>query len=311
MEHFTGAGWHIVPPPAIPNQSSYEGVVPDGVRAISTNDVWISVEGQHRDGTTTAFFFHWNGIKLSYVPNAPTLTYPFRILAISGVSSNNVFALAQSLPAGFEASPNIQLERWDGTRWSLVSSYSNSRLIFRSGLEVFAANDMWLNVELSNGGVILHWNGTSFTPVALPALNGFAPEQATLGGTASNDIWAISNNPAPPNQAYIAHRSSSWAAYNTSLVAQYRLNDIVDFKPGYALITAIDPHGNLALLVYNGYVRWRPTSSPFPTGFDGLFGAVAIKGTTSFWAGYNSTNALNPQGADVLIKCPSIPPAPS
>ena len=154
--------------------------------------------------------------------------------------------------------------------------------------------------------LIGHWNGSRLTTTGLPFPNGTQPINGNFTGTADNDLWFDSNINNEPQMPYIAHRSSSWGLYNTSLVTGYTLHGVADFRLGYALMLANDPRGNAALLVYNGFVRWRPTASPWPAGTTDLTTAQVVKGTTSFWAAY----AIGNVSAVGLIKCPSTPPAP-
>lgn len=119
-----GTRWRYLPSP-IGNFPG--GPLAGGLAAISARDIWLVGE----EGTTkSAPKYHtlverWNGSKWTIVP-AP---YAYKdqkpnigLAAVSGSSSNNVWAVGsyQSGPNGGDRSPLI--EHWDGTRWRLQPS---------------------------------------------------------------------------------------------------------------------------------------------------------------------------------------------
>ncbi len=303
FEHFTSDGWHSVPPPVTP---SFAVIQLRQLAAIAPNNVWTGGVGTDQFGNNrTAFFLHWDGHGWTYVPSDPSLTHGFEIETVAGDAANNVWAIASSQPGNV---PTEQLERWDGARWSFVTTLhgENGFIGVGSLIQVFGRNDVWMMLPTPVNIVIAHWNGTAVSTTGVPPLGGAPPKGgAGFAGTSGDDLWLDSVNVRVI--PYIAHRSSSWALYNTSLVAGYGVDAIVDFKPGYVLMTAFTPSGIPALLVYNGYVRWRPTTSPWPIGTNDLGDATPVKGTTSFWASYTVAPSL-PNAA--LVTCPSTPPTP-
>ncbi|MBV8638236.1 MAG: hypothetical protein JO322_09140 [Candidatus Eremiobacteraeota bacterium] len=308
FEHFTSAGWHTVPPPVTP---SFQNIQLRELAAIAPDDVWAAGVGINQPNGNTALFFHWDGVAWSSVPSDPSLSHNFEIETIAGDAPNDVWAIASSAPGNV---PTVELERWNGTQWSFVTTIhgQNGFVGTQSRLQVFGPNDVWMMlgtptpVNFGVAAVIAHWNGTGVTKMRLPPLNGTAPGPGLFEGTASNDLWFAGGAGQSP---YIARHTTSWSLYNTSFVAAYFFHDIIDFRPGYALITATNQTRNPALLVYNGYVRWRPTSSPWPSNTTETNGASVVKGTTSFWSAYTTITPLNTPNV-ALVQCPSSPPAP-
>lgn len=307
FHHFDGTTWHSVPAPKIPNQSSYQIIFYGFVTPIASHDVWVAGQGVDSTGLNrTAFFLHWNGRTWSYVPSAPKLTNQYGIAAMAGDASNDVWAIAVTTEVA--PAPSVQLERWDGSKWSLVvsQSYVLGFIDAGEGLVVLGPNDVWMYLPTPLNSLIGHWNGSILATTGLPPLNDTLPINGNFSGTADNDLWYDSNINNEPSTPYIVHRSSSWGPYNTSNVTGYTLHGVVDFRPGYALMLADDPSRNGSLLVYNGYVRWRPTVSPWPSGTSNLVSGQIVKGTTSFWAAFSIGNTSQV----ALIKCPSTPPSP-
>ncbi len=301
FRHFNGSTWQSVPPPTIPNQP-FTNVVINFVTPIASNDVWVGALGLA--GTSSAaFFFHWNGSAWTYVPGDPTLTQNYQIDAMAGDASNNVWAAVHN------SGVSTSFERWNGTQWTRVFSGPNSFFSSEDKMVVHGPNDVTAALDCpSNCGIqILHWNGASVGSTLLQGANGVGLSPGNFGGTSNNDLWLDANLRNTAKSPYIQHHSSSWAAYNTSLVNGYLLHGVVDFRPGYALIiaTATTDGEQAALMVYNGYVRWRPTTSPWPTGAFAVTTGQIVKGTTSFWA----TFAVGMTSELGLVQCPSTPPA--
>jgi hypothetical protein len=227
---------------------------------------------------------------------------------MGGDASSGPWAIAQTILPNTSSSPTIELERWDGTRWSLVASQKSASAFVEdeAKIQVVGPNDVWMSLPTTANVVISHWNGTALSTTGLPALNGVVPRFGYFRGTADNDLW-FAGNVGSPAMPYVAHHSSSWGLYNTSLINNVNLNDIVDFRPGYALMLAVDHPGNPHLFVYNGYVRWREAAAnPFGGGSGAPVVSAAVKGTTSFWTTYSAFNVVSV----ALVQCPTSPPAP-
>src|SRR4030095_5358257 len=104
-----GGSWNIVPSPNTGSPHNYFY----GVAAIASNDVWAV--GGYGNLTTQAhqLIQHWDGQNWIVAPT-PTLPTAYNeLLAISALSSNDVWAVGSS---GSEA----LIEHWDGTSWTVL-----------------------------------------------------------------------------------------------------------------------------------------------------------------------------------------------
>jgi hypothetical protein len=105
--------------------------------------------------------------------------------------------------------------RWDGTSW-LTEWTGNSLPVCIWGT---SASDIW---AVGTGGLILHWNGTSWSLVTNPArtLGTILSDLTAVWGTGSDDVWAfgpINVN----NQAIALHWDGySWSAFSTGSTAR-------------------------------------------------------------------------------------------
>jgi hypothetical protein len=185
-----------------------------GVWGSGPNDVWIL--GLTFDGFA-GMAFHWDGAAWT---RSDTGGMP-SIRAVSGQGADAVWAVADhgavarwdgstwvsttagtdnSLRAVWVGGPDDlwtaaypgTLQHWNGSAWSTGTSITQPI----NGLWGSAPNDIW-----AIGGAILHFDGSSWSPVTTPAsvsLNG-------VWGSGPNDVWAVG--------ASILHfDGASWAA---------------------------------------------------------------------------------------------------
>jgi hypothetical protein len=84
------------------------------------------------------------------------------------------------------------LRHWNGCAWIDVPNPDPARFQFARGVWGVSANDLWI---VGDGVVVLHFDGQSLTPVAVPVppLDAVA-DLPSASGTASNDVWTGGRN---------------------------------------------------------------------------------------------------------------------
>lgn len=168
--HWDGSTWSIVPNGC----DATEDVV-----AISGTDVWAV-------GNDTC---HWSGTTWTPIPNASSNNNNYvRLRSVSAASSGDVWTV------GFEAIPYFEgyryrgrIERWDGSKWTaLIPQSSGDHL---DGVLAVSPTDAWAVGSDYGNNLILHWDGSAWTPQEVPSpgisnyLNGV--------GAAGADLWAV------------------------------------------------------------------------------------------------------------------------
>lgn len=110
-------------------------------------------------------------------------------------SANDIWAVGYSLQAN--ASQTL-IERWNGTRWSIVNSPNRSAQNILNGVAATSTGDMWAIGFTSNGQnnnqqtLIEHWDGSLWSVVSSP--NPGAVQNALQGialAPHSNRAWAV------------------------------------------------------------------------------------------------------------------------
>lgn len=191
IEHWNGKKWSVVPSP-LPGQLSWLF----GSAAVSANDVWAAGYYYNSAGNSQTLIEHWDGKKWRIVPSPnPGLT-DNQLHAFAVVSATDIWVVGvQSSDAG--NSYQTLIERWDGTRWSVVPSPSpGSPYNDLQGVTAIGANDAWTVGSYSGGNFVdqtlaEHWDGKSWTVVATRDIGGAGNDLSDVAARAGTDVWAV------------------------------------------------------------------------------------------------------------------------
>jgi hypothetical protein len=89
-----------------------------------------------------------------------------RLVSLWGSGPNDVWAVGSVM------------QHWDGISWSTLRSPFGARGVWGSG-----PNDVW---AVDQGGGILHWNGTAWSPSSSGASS-----LSAIWGSGPKDVWAV------------------------------------------------------------------------------------------------------------------------
>jgi hypothetical protein len=216
IEHWNGTSWSIVPSPNVVDG----GNILSGVAAVSATDVWAvgssRVLGSSGSESQT-LIEHWNGSGWSIVPS-PNQAQSFSILhAVTGISSNDVWAVGSATAAKVApgtghpepwGSATTLIEHWNGAQWSVVpsankdlpsSSFNVSNTLY--AVSAVSAGDIWA-VGTAVGPnsldtLVEQWNGSGWRLVPSPSFPSVqadvSPGSGVYGVTAISpyNIWAV------------------------------------------------------------------------------------------------------------------------
>lgn len=231
VEHWNGRSWSIVTSPngVLPSFSFYN--ILTGVSGTSANDVWAVGWNGIIDSLHRPTIQHWDGTKWSLTPvpaignNAQDIT----LEAVTALAPNNVWATGYYGDMVGALFTHALALHWDGTQWNVVtisdlSLSTTANRINVQALSAISANDIWATGDVlyfdAQGvtqaqALIEHWNGTSWTVVTSPTLNGEATTLTGIAAFASNDIWAVGTSGLSTHQPLLEH----WDGTSWSIVA--------------------------------------------------------------------------------------------
>ncbi|HTL35936.1 MAG TPA: hypothetical protein VL326_22555 [Kofleriaceae bacterium] len=160
-----------------------------GFWGASADDIWVGGDGGR--------LHHWNGVEwLPYFQFGP-LTI---LNAIDGTSPSNLWVVGGG---------GTILRRDTTGHWKPFDSPSTTSNF--NDVKAFAANDVWI----AGYGVVFHWDGTTWTKAVDEPMTTFLH----IDGTASNDLWAITDR---LNVEQVRHYDgTSWNVVDTGATGYF------------------------------------------------------------------------------------------
>ena len=206
IEHGDGTAWTIVPSP---NHAPDKDNVLVTVAAGGPDDVWAA--GSVADGgLSEPLIVHWDGTAWRELP-VPSPAGPIADLhglAVAGPA--DVWAVGAY--AG-TTGPGALIEHWDGHAWSMTTLPSatlgitaTETSLALTAVGVAGPNDVWAVGSAVTSGppntptrytvihaqpIAVHWDGTRWTPAALPNPGTLGSTLAGLAVTGPADAWAV------------------------------------------------------------------------------------------------------------------------
>ena len=171
----------------------------DAIEAIAARDVWTvgSYEGR-------PFAEHWDGVGWTVASSAGAGGRG-SLVAVASDSSTDVWAVGSRPGPGSAARNRTLVERWDGTRWTIIPSpnglFRNSDLTDVTAIapdDVWAVGSTWdpdpvgqVQELHRSHPLILHWDGTRWS-LTVQRIRGGLSAIASVG---RNEVWATGEGP--------------------------------------------------------------------------------------------------------------------
>ncbi len=188
--HWDGTAWTRLPSPSPATPYTPADSVDDSLAAVagvSSQDVWavgayyfVAADGNH---ALHPLALHWDGSRWKQVP-APDPGGPTHRSFLSGVAAPSATGVWAVGTFGRNGAQHALAERWDGTRWRVLTAAGGSP---RAGVSALSADDAWTVGGLDRGDVT-HWNGTAWTvQTKLDHLYGLT----AVAEVSPTDVWAV------------------------------------------------------------------------------------------------------------------------
>jgi hypothetical protein len=178
LEQWNGSTWSSVALPD-PNFTPGSG---QSISASSPSDIWVVGSTVNTTtGAESGEALHYNGTSWSVFP------MPLGGSAVTDISPGDAWAV-----------DGASIEQWDGTSWNVVPSPSPGADLGLTGISGRSADDVYAvgdDLPSVNGGdaqgVILRWNGSTWSQDSDPTDGTFSPlfGAATVAGAANE--WAV------------------------------------------------------------------------------------------------------------------------
>ncbi len=286
VQQWHGATWSAITPPAgLTNPAAILGVL---VTASSAQNAWVYPDLYQRTGSTSKFWTDallWNGTKWT-VTTFPQNSYVYTAVAFSRTNAW-AFGTSGRTNAPFNS-------RYNGTAWKRVRLPGVPQV-----LSAVSASDMWAigptaktatKPLLKQSDVVMHWTGSTWRTLALPAISKPAKDAVTPAAIVAfspRDVWASFSivTPSDSSTGLLEHWDGArwqrvripYPVYQVTSMAQ-------DGQGGLWLVAQTNGNGTRAFYhLRDG--SWSQQSMPAVTG--GIIGSAGLSwvpGTKSLWA---------------------------
>jgi hypothetical protein len=253
------------------------------VSASSASNAWAV--GQQLTSNRQVML-HWNGTAWSHaaIPD-PAANY---VDDISAVSADNAWLVGWHCPSGCPTGAATTLiMHWNGTAWSRVASpsvagmASSLRAVSLSATgNAWAAGNACSTTVQSCVPLMLHWNGTTWSEVASPAL-GEVDTLTAVQTISATDAWAvgyacISGCHVP----LVMHwNGRGWSAATLPVINIGGLFGVTGTSASdvWAVGDSYSPSGRFSTMIYhwNG-AAWSKVAHPDPGAGGALFAVTAL-----------------------------------
>jgi hypothetical protein len=183
IEHWDGSAWSVTPSPNVGRHANQL----IGVAAIAADDVWaVGWRGQFF-GVQHALIEHWDGSTWSVVPVGLRQD---AFIDVSAASATDVWAVG----AHRHGSSPVAIH-WDGTSWTPAPLPAEAPGSYLEGLSVRTSTDAYAvgyARDLSTGsgvGLVLHWDGTSWTEQSSQVVG--IDDEFVGVTTGPSGVWAV------------------------------------------------------------------------------------------------------------------------
>jgi hypothetical protein len=243
---------------------------------------------------------HWNGSTWSVVPSPNPSPESNRLLGVTALAANNVWAVGDFNAAG--GNGQVLILKWNGASWEQVPGDNTGPSGLGFSLNAVSAingTDIW-SVGSNSHSLAEHWNGTEWRIVSSPNTGIGDNILNAVSSSASSDVWEVGYYTfGIEKRTLIEH----WNGADWSIVLSPNTNKRLNQLNGVAVISASDvwavgnaSSGNALdqttlILHWNG-TGWSiiPSPSPGTEGLNTLY-AVAANSADDVWAVGSLTNS--------------------
>jgi hypothetical protein len=275
------SAWTVVP---TPNRGSLSDVL-NGVTVVGGNAFAVG----HYYDTGLAVFrtltLRWDGSAWRLLSSPNVGTGYNDLYSVSGTGPNDVWAVGYSQRDPYTSYTRPLVMHWDGARWQAVSTNVGDGGLLVS-VRAIAPNDVWAVGSLGRQALVLRWNGSQWTRVAVPTNSTTTTALTGVAGVTSDDVWVVGSS-------YVNRRYQNliehWDGRQWKIVpcpspsTRSYLGAVAAVRRDEAWAVGYVPGSGSQILRWDG-TRWTAVSHPN----SGTLWSVAADGSNVWAAGYRS-----------------------
>ncbi|MBI3817234.1 MAG: hypothetical protein HY286_00980 [Planctomycetes bacterium] len=277
-----------------PNPSNADSCGFSDIKMLNSHNMWAvgTASGALKPTSTgfSTFAAHFDGNNWTAVPTPNPAPVPSLVndalYAVDAITTNDVWAAGTQVKslAGGWTGQQLLVMHWDGAQWNVMNTPDPLSAVgygasgaYVSDIAAIATNDiwfsgLWIDVQpsgtTSQPGLLMHWNGSSFSISQVPAIDPGGLTFDSLSAVSTNDVWAVGggfgNNYI--NQSVIVHwNGSAWSHVPGPLFGWYQRTFAVHALAAndvYAMGDYFDNTGNHLFMIHWNGGTWTQLSAP-------------------------------------------------
>jgi hypothetical protein len=211
--HWDGTSWTHVATPVIGG-----GSVAWAIDGAASDDLWIVGER----GGGQALALHWTGTSFDALSLPPAGNERNQLHAVAVLAPDDVWAVGDHENFGVQETSKPLFMRYNGSFWTIhLASFLFGQLSVASlsGLAAVGPDDLWAVGWHSVAGegtqpLIMHYDGTSWSMVALPIVPEGPAELRAVDAHGPLDIWAAGTHATSegvPRPLIMRYDGSGWS----------------------------------------------------------------------------------------------------
>jgi hypothetical protein len=191
---------------------------PSAIATIAGNDIWVVGSTKKPEHAIRTGAEHWDGSSWSLSPTPDVGAGANALNGVDASASKDVWAVGYS--SGRAGRQDTLIERWNGTRWQVVTSpnagTSGDNVL--TSVDALSSTNAWAvgssRTATSRKSLIQRWNGTSWTIVSSPNPGTLGNSLLGVAAAGPNDIWAVGwKNSGDGLQSLLLHYDGTgWTA---------------------------------------------------------------------------------------------------
>ena len=187
VEHWDGSKWQTVPSP---DPGAYGNSLAS-VSVTGPSSVWAVGTDHNSAFGSESLVEHWDGAKWSVV-HVPEIGLDSNLRSIASAGKDDVWAVGsyeQESPSG---TLSLTLtERWNGSRWAIVTSPSPTGDDSLSGVAAVSSSDAWaVGSSAGNPALIMQWRDQAWRLLASPYRRHSLNLLFSVSAPSAADVWA-------------------------------------------------------------------------------------------------------------------------
>lgn len=292
IDHWNGTAWSQVTAPA----TGYSTNWPTAVSASSTSDAWVVGWSEPQRYSFVPMAMHWNGSAWSVAGFGGTIGAI--VSGVTDISPTDAYAITSTATSGTIGYGEHQLAQWNGTAWNEINIPvpANDITTTLYAISADGPDDVWIpasalvtvsSTSAATEYYALHWNGSSWSMVSMPAEPaGIYNQFSSVTAISPGNVWAVGEvenetTGSIVSTALIEHwNGTAWSVVSSPVTSTGTvLTGVTSSSATDVWAVGTDSSGTTLTLNWNGSA-WSVVGSPSAGVDTALAGVAAAPGTS-------------------------------